>query len=69
MKKENKKDLQDEILSYVNALRPIIYINHFDFEKIDRIIFDASKEENYKVYEWLNSELVYEWTKNEDKEN
>ena len=68
MKKDNKTYLQDEILSYVNALRPIIYINHFDFEKIDRIIFDASKEENYKVYEWLNSELVYEWTQNEDKE-
>ena len=68
MKKENKKDLKNDILSYVDALRPIIYINHFDFEKIDKIIFDASKEENYKVYEWLNSELVYEWTKDEDKE-
>ena len=55
MKKENKKDLQDEILSYVNALRPIIYINHFDFEKIDRIIFDASKEEQKKkIIKFMN---------------
>ena len=67
MKKENKTYLQDEILSYVDALRPIIYINHFDFEKIDRIIFDASKEENYKVYEWINSELVYEWLEDKEK--
>ncbi|ELV07001.1 hypothetical protein [Brachyspira hampsonii] len=67
MKKENKKDLKNDILSYVDALRPIIYINHFDFEKIDKIIFDASTEENYKVYEWLNSELIYEWAKNEDR--
>lgn len=61
------RDLQNEILSYVNALRPIIYINHFDFEKIDKIIFNASKEENYKVYEWLNNEITYIWEKDDDK--
>ena len=57
-------DIKEKLASYIYALRPIIYINHFDFEKIDKIIFDVSS--GYKVYEWVNNSLTYKWEK--DKE-
>ncbi|MEM3786806.1 MAG: AAA family ATPase [Nitrososphaeria archaeon] len=41
-----------KLASYVDALRPIIYINHFDFDRIDNIIADIGK--NVKIYEWTN---------------
>ena len=57
-------DIKEKLASYIYALRPIIYINHFDFEKIDKIIFDVSS--GYKVYEWVNNNITYKWEK--DKE-
>ena len=33
-----KSELQNKLLSYVNALRPIIYINHFDHHLADELI-------------------------------
>lgn len=61
-----KNELKEKLIEYIEALRPIIYINHFDFEKIDKIIFDVSN--GYKVYEWVNNDITYEWTKDEDNE-
>ncbi|WP_297204783.1 AAA family ATPase [uncultured Brachyspira sp.] len=54
-------DIKEKLASYIYALRPIIYINHFDFEKIDKIIFDVSS--GYKVYEWVNNNITYKWEK------
>ncbi|WP_020003948.1 AAA family ATPase [Brachyspira innocens] len=61
-----KNELKEKLIEYIEALRPIIYINHFDFEKIDKIIFDVSS--GYKVYEWVNNDITYEWTKDEENE-
>jgi SpoVK/Ycf46/Vps4 family AAA+-type ATPase len=33
----------EKLQSYVDALRPIIYINHFDFHAVDELIRDVSK--------------------------
>ncbi len=44
---------QDVLASYVDALYPIIYINHFDFAVIDKIIADIS--EKRKVIEYDNA--------------
>lgn len=59
-----KNELKEKLIEYIEALRPIIYINHFDFEKINNIIFDVSS--GYKVYEWVNNNVTYKWKKNEE---
>ncbi|MEI0489290.1 AAA family ATPase [Brachyspira pulli] len=59
-----KNELKEKLIEYIEALRPIIYINHFDFEKINNIIFDVSS--GYKVYEWVNNNVTYKWEKNEE---
>ncbi|WP_300755254.1 AAA family ATPase [uncultured Brachyspira sp.] len=59
-------DIKEKLASYIYALRPIIYINHFDFEKIDKIIFDVSN--GYEVYEWVNNNLTYKWIKDEEED-
>lgn len=46
-------DVSDQLAAYIDALRPIIYINHFDFEKIDRIIERAVGP--VKIYEFNNA--------------
>ena len=43
-----KTALQDKLSSYVNALRPIIYINHFDHHLADELI--ASVADGAKCY-------------------
>lgn len=47
-----KNSARDLLASYVDALYPIIYIDHFDFKIIDEIIADIS--ENQKVIEFNN---------------
>jgi ATP-dependent 26S proteasome regulatory subunit len=42
-------DIQ-KLRSYVDALRPIIYINHFDFHAIDELIRGVSK--GFRIYEY-----------------
>lgn len=44
----------DIVSSYVEALRPIIYINHFDFEAVDHIIAESTPN-NTKIYEFNNA--------------
>lgn len=48
-----KRDVCQELASYVEALRPLIYINHFDFEKIDRLIENSLVSK--KIYEYTNA--------------
>jgi len=47
-----KVDARDLLASYIDALYPIIYINHFDFRVIDDIIADIRN--NFKVVEYNN---------------
>lgn len=47
-----KKSAGDLLASYVDALYPIIYINHFDFKVIDDIIADIA--DSRKVIEYNN---------------
>lgn len=47
-----KIDARDLLASYIDALYPIIYINHFDFRVIDDIIADI--KDNRKVVEYNN---------------
>jgi len=42
-----------KLASYIESLRPIIYINHFDFHAVDNIIQKVSN--NLKIYEYNNS--------------
>lgn len=43
----------DKLSSYIEALRPIIYINNFDFEAVDKII--AQSAGKTKIYEFNNA--------------
>lgn len=47
-----KVDARDLLASYIDALYPIIYINHFDFHVIDEIITDIRN--NFKIVEYNN---------------
>lgn len=47
-----KNSERDLMASYIDALYPIIYINHFDFKVIDEIITDIT--DNRKVIEYNN---------------
>lgn len=47
-----KNSARDLLASYIDALYPIIYINHFDFKVIDEIINDISN--NKKIIEYNN---------------
>jgi len=44
----------DIISSYVEALRPLIYINDFDFEAVDQIIGKSAAKDT-KIYEYNNA--------------
>lgn len=47
------KNLKDRLLSYIDAGFPVIYINSFEEEKVEKIIKDISG--NRKVLEWNGS--------------
>ena len=47
-----KKSARNLLASYIDALYPIIYINHFDFKVIDEIISDISDDR--KIIEYNN---------------
>lgn len=47
-----KNKANDILASYIDALYPIIYINHFDFKVIDNIILDIS--DGRKILEYNN---------------
>lgn len=47
-----KNSARDLLSAYVDALYPIIYINHFDFKVIDEIITDIT--DNRKIVEYNN---------------
>ena len=47
-----KNSARDMLASYIDALYPIIYINHFDFKIIDDIVLDIS--DSRKVIEYNN---------------
>lgn len=42
----------DKLCSYVDTLRPIIYINHFDFHTIDDVLSAVAKECHAKIVEF-----------------
>lgn len=46
--------IQSKIASYVDALRPIIYIPHYDFDKIERIVAEVAGE-TFHVMEFNNA--------------
>ncbi len=48
------KETTDKLVSYINALRPIIYINHFDFTAVDALIKEVGEIfGNYnQIYEY-----------------
>ena len=48
-----EKNIKNLLASYVDALRPIIYINHFDFEVVDNLIKQIRN--GATVYEYNNA--------------
>lgn len=51
MSQEENVQFKKKLSAYVHALRPIIYINHFDFHAIDELIEGISDDE-IKIYEY-----------------
>ena len=48
-----KQNTVDMLASYVDAIHPIIYINHFDFKVIDEALLQVGK--NAKFVEYNNA--------------
>lgn len=48
-----KKNFKNRLASYIDALHPIIYINHFDSKLIDQLLGEIGKE--LKLYEYNNA--------------
>lgn len=51
MSHEDNAQLATRLAAYVAALRPIIYINHFDFHAVDNLIASVA-EKDTKIYEY-----------------
>ena len=51
MGREDNPQFATRLAAYVAALRPIIYINHFDFHAVDILIASAAEKET-KIYEY-----------------
>ena len=62
------KETKNKLASYVDALRPIIYINHFDFTAVDALIKEIAI--HHEIYEYNDAfgYVDFEW-KNPKFEN
>ncbi len=61
------KNAADMLASYVEALRPIIYINHFDFDAIDRLISEIGND--VKIFEYNHANKYCDFkTKNQNQD-
>lgn len=45
-----KEKMSDSLLRYIDAGRPLIYINHFDFETVDRMLVEAFPKASIAEY-------------------
>ena len=52
--------IQNKLAGYVNALRPIIYINHFDFQVVDGLIRAINNKAKIKEYNEADGEVDFE---------
>ena len=55
-----QNDAVQRLTGYINALRPIIYINHFDFHAVDDIIRAASNKVKIVEYNEADGEVCFE---------
>lgn len=62
-----KNSARDLLASYIDALYPIIYINHFDFKVIDEIIADIT--DGRKVVEYNNGLGIVDFKTKSPKKN
>ena len=45
--------MENQISAYIKAKRPILYINHYDYKEIDKMIEEGAKEvESSKIFEY-----------------
>lgn len=60
------KETKNKLASYVDALRPIIYINHFDFTAVDALIKEVAI--NQEIYEYNDGfgHVDFEWKNPQD---
>lgn len=56
------KETKKKLISYINALRSIIYINHFDFTAVDKLIQEVVTDSK-KISEYNDAfgEVDFEW--------
>jgi ATP-dependent 26S proteasome regulatory subunit len=57
--KSIKNEAVQRLTGYVNALRPIIYINHFDFQAVDDIIRAIGNKAKIKEYNEADGEVDF----------
>lgn len=49
---QREKTPKQQLIDYLEACRPIIYINYFDFEAVDKMIIDATDGCGYAIEEY-----------------
>ncbi|WP_107668051.1 AAA family ATPase, partial [Cyanothece sp. BG0011] len=61
---------KEKLASYVNALRPIIYINHFDFSAVDALIQEVAEvfPDTPEIYEYNDAfgYVDFQWKNRQD---
>ena len=55
-----KLSASQKLSSYVDALRPIIYINHFDFQAVDKLIKEAGK--GFSIHEYNEADRYIDFS-------
>ena len=48
----NSETPKQQLAKYLEAARPIIYVNYFDFEAVDNMILDATDGCGYAIEEY-----------------
>lgn len=54
-----KLSASQKLASYVDALRPLIYINYFDFQAVDKLITDAGK--GFTIHEYNEADCYIDF--------
>jgi len=49
-----KSSIIEKLQTYIDSHRPIIYMNHYDFNTVDLLIKEVSTDYNYTINEFIN---------------
>jgi len=52
VEEESNKFIDGDMNNYINSKRPIVFINHYDYKEVDKLVEDATNGIEKKIYEY-----------------